>query len=237
VGEVSLKVAHGIGNPLSSIRAAAQVAMLDADSDEKSTAVDKMRANLQSIIQQVDRVQQRMQGLLNFAKPMEPHPVVVDVNMLLRSIVDGLKPRFSEAGIRTQLDLAADLPRITLDANHLEQAFMGLITNSVEATPPGGRVKILTKVAEPNGSEKHVQVSIEDTGSGIPSENRQHVFEPFFTTKSHGTGLGLPLAKKFVERNGGTITVSEALVGGARIEVTFAYKQPSDGGPINNMRV
>jgi signal transduction histidine kinase len=66
-----------------------------------------------------------------------------------------------------------------------------------------------------------VQVSIEDTGEGIPRENRQHVFEPFFTTKSHGTGLGLPLAKKFVERNGGTITISESASGGAKIEVTL----------------
>src|SRR6185503_12059784 len=170
------------------------------------------------------RVQKRMEGVLNFAKPMEPQPVAVDVNMLLRNIIDTLKPRFSDAGIGAQLDLAADLPRITLDVNHLEQAFMGLITNALEATPPGGHVKILTKLAEPNGSKKHVQVSIEDTGDGIPHENRRNVFEPFFTTKSHGTGLGLPLAKKFVERNGGTITIAEAPTGGARIEVTFALQ-------------
>ena len=221
IGEMAGAVAHGIGNPLSSIRAAAQVAMLDADSVGGSEAGQKMKANLRSIMQQVDRVQKRMQGLLNFAKPMEPHPVVVDVNLLLRNIVDTLKPRFSDAGIGAQLDLATDLPRIKLDANHVEQAFMGLITNALEATPPGGSVRILTKLAEPNGNKKHVQVSIEDTGDGIPSENHQDVFEPFFTTKSHGTGLGLPLAKKFVERNGGTIKIAEAPAGGARIEVTF----------------
>jgi signal transduction histidine kinase len=79
-------------------------------------------------------------------------------------------------------------------------------------------------MAEPNGSKGNVQVSIEDTGEGIPPENRQRVFEPFFTTKAHGTGLGLPLAKKFVERNGGTITVSEAPAGGAKIEVTLAQQ-------------
>jgi signal transduction histidine kinase len=224
IGEMAAAVAHGIGNPLSSIRAAAQVAMLDADSVQESAEGAKMKANLQSIMQQVDRVQKRMQGLLNFAKPMEPHPVAVDVNMLLRNIVESLKPRFSEAGIGAELDLAADLPRIALDANHLEQAFMGLITNAVEATPQGGQIRILTKIAEPNGSKGHVQVSIEDTGEGIPRENRQRVFEPFFTTKTHGTGLGLPLAKKFVERNGGTITISEAPAGGAKIEVTLAQQ-------------
>jgi two-component system, NtrC family, sensor histidine kinase HydH len=224
IGEMAAAVAHGIGNPLSSIRAAAQVAMLDADSVQASPEGAKMKANLQSIIQQVDRVQKRMQGLLNFAKPMEPHPVAVDVNLLLRNIVESLKPRFSKAGIGAELELATDLPPVALDANHLEQAFTGLITNALEATPQGGQIRILTKMAEPNGSKGNVQVSIEDTGEGIPPENRQRVFEPFFTTKAHGTGLGLPLAKKFVERNGGTITVSEAPAGGAKIEVTLAQQ-------------
>ncbi|HEX5022922.1 MAG TPA: ATP-binding protein [Candidatus Binatia bacterium] len=224
IGEMAAAVAHGIGNPLSSIRAAAQVAMLDADSVQGSPEGAKMKANLQSIMRQVDRVQKRMQGLLNFAKPMEPYPVAVDVNMLLRNVVETLKPRFSEGGIRTALDLAADLPPIALDANHLEQAFMGLITNAVEATPQGGQIRIVTKMVEPNGSKEHVQVAIEDTGEGIPRENRQRVFEPFFTTKTHGTGLGLPLAKKFVERNGGTITISETPTGGAKIEVTLGQQ-------------
>jgi len=224
IGEMAAAVAHGIGNPLSSIRAAAQVAMLDADSVQGSPEGAKMKANLQSIMRQVDRVQKRMQGLLNFAKPMEPYPVAVDVNMLLRNIVETLKPRFFEGGIGTALDLAADLPPIALDANHLEQAFMGLITNAVEATPQGGQIRIVTKMVEPNGSKEHVQVAIEDTGEGIPRENRQRVFEPFFTTKTHGTGLGLPLAKKFVERNGGTITISETPTGGAKIEVTLGQQ-------------
>lgn len=221
IGEMAGAVAHGIGNPLSSIRAAAQVAMLNADSREASPESVKMKANLQSIMQQVDRVQKRMQGLLNFAKPMEPHPLPVDVNLLLRNIVETLKPRFLQAGIQAQLELASDVPPINFDANHLEQAFMGLITNALEATPQGGRVKISTEIFEPNGNEGRVRISIEDTGEGIPRENRQQVFEPFFTTKSHGTGLGLPLAKKFVELNGGTIAISEAAAGGAKIDVSL----------------
>lgn len=215
VGEMAAAVAHGIGNPLSSIRAAAQVASLDVDG--AAGEGEKIKSSLRSIMQQVDRVQRRMQGLLNFAKPMEPHPVSVDVNALLRNIVETLGARFSQAGIRAELDLAHDLPHALFDPNHLEQAFMGLITNALEATPPSGRVRIFTKPAA-NGKGR-VQVWIEDSGPGIPAENRQRVFEPFFTTKSHGTGLGLPLAKKFVERNGGAIAISETPEGGAKIEL------------------
>lgn len=215
IGEMAAAVAHGIGNPLSSIRAAAQIASLDVD--EPEFGGEKMKTSLRNIMQQVDRVQRRMQGLLNFAKPMEPHPMSVDVNALLRNIVETLGARFSQANIRAELSLAQDLPRARCDPNHLEQAFMGLITNALEATTPSGCVRIFTK-SPANG---FVQVCIEDSGPGIPAENRQRVFEPFFTTKSHGTGLGLPLAKKFIERNAGTIGISETAEGGAKIELTL----------------
>ena len=176
-----------------------------------------------NIIEQVDRVQKRMQGLLNFAKPMEPRPAPVELNPLLRDIIQVLQARFTEAGVDSKLDLDRNLPKVRLDANHVEQIFMGLITNALEATPKGGSVTIRTRIEPGNGASPKVTVSVEDTGKGIPQENRQRVFEPFFTTKAHGTGIGLPLAKKFVERNGGTIRISEASNGGAKIDVAFPW--------------
>lgn len=98
---------------------------------------------------------------------------------------------------------------------------MGLITNALEATPKGGRVTVRTKAAGDWGNGKGVRVIIEDTGEGIPVENRERVFEPFFTTKPHGTGIGLPLAKKFLERNGGTINICDTTSPGTRIEITL----------------
>jgi signal transduction histidine kinase len=225
VGEMAAAVAHGIGNPLSSIRAAAQVAMLDAAPESSVEQRSKMKANLQSIIEQVDRVQRRMQGLLNFAKPMEPHPVPVEVNALIDDVIQTLRPRFAETVVTPSLELGANIPKLRLDANHAEQIFMGLITNALEATPKGGTVTIRTSADPGNGSVMTIVVSIEDTGEGISSENRQKVFEPFFTTKSHGTGIGLPLAKKFIERNGGSIQISESRSGGAKIDVTFPWQQ------------
>jgi len=225
VGEMAAAVAHGIGNPLSSIRAAAQVAILDAGSETGSEPKTKMTANLQGIIEQVDRVQKRMQGLLNFAKPMEPHPVPVEVNSLLDEVVKTLQPRFAEAVVRPSLELGANVPKVSLDAGQAEQIFMGLISNAVEATPKGGTVTIRTKAESDNGLTSSVVVSVEDNGPGIPVANRQKVFEPFFTTKLHGTGIGLPLAKKFVERNGGTIQISDSHSGGAKIDVTFPWQQ------------
>jgi signal transduction histidine kinase len=221
VGEMAAAVAHGIGNPLSSIRAAAQVAILDASSEISSEQNRQMKSNLQSIMEQVDRVQKRMQGLLNFAKPLEPHPALLDVNPLLRDVVEALRPRFGAAQVSPALELEANLPKIKSDVNQLEQVFMGLITNAVEATPKGGRVTIRTRSAGDSGNGPAVNISVEDTGAGIPLENRARVFEPFFTTKPHGTGIGLPLAKKFVERNGGTIAIADLSGAGTKFDITL----------------
>jgi len=219
VGEMAAAVAHGIGNPLSSIRAAAQVAMLDAAAIDGSDKNEKMKENLQSIVQQVDRMQKRMQGLLNFAKPLEPHPVTVEVNSLVRDVVETLRLRFADARVASKLDLDASLPSMKTDANHLEQALLALITNAVEASPQGAIVTVRTKLSNSSGDGKTVQVSIEDSGGGIPTANRVSVFEPFFTTKPQGTGIGLPLAKKFVERNGGTIAISDGSGVGTKIDI------------------
>jgi signal transduction histidine kinase len=227
VGEIAAAVAHGIGNPLSSIRAAAQVAMLDAKSESDPEHILKTSANLQRIIEQVDRVQKRMQGLLNFAKPMEPHPGQVDLNLLIQDVVETLRPRFADARVQTKLELTTHIPKLTMDANHAEQALMGLVTNALEATPQDGTVTIRTKTQRGNGTAQKVVVSVEDTGEGIPIENREKVFEPFFTTKASGTGIGLPLAKKFVERNGGMIAIADTPSGGAKIDVTFPWQQLS----------
>ena len=220
VGEMAAAVAHGIGNPLSSIRAAAQVAMLDTAGGEGSKNNPKMTENLQDIVQQVDRMQGRMQALLNFAKPLEPRPAAIEINSLVRDVVDALRARFSDAQVTTNLDLDANLPSVTSDVNHLEQALMGLITNALEATPSGGVVTVRTR-SNSGGDGKTVQISIEDTGEGIPVENRDRVFEPFFTTKPRGTGIGLPLAKKFLERNGATIMISDTAGAGTKVAITL----------------
>jgi len=123
------------------------------------------------------------------------------------------------------LELTPNIPKIVLDANHAEQVLMVLVTNALEATPRDGTVTIRTKAESGNGLPPKVVVTVEDTGDGIPVENRQKVFEPFFTTKSYGTGIGLPLAKKFVERNGGKITIANAPSGGAKIDVSFPWQQ------------
>jgi two-component system, NtrC family, sensor kinase len=231
MGETAGAVAHGIGNPLSSIRAAAQVALLQADRD-CGAAAQEITGNLQDIVREVDRVQKRMQGLLNFAKPLEPRSVPVDVNVLVRDAVISMRSRFGEAKIQANLDLAPALPRVEADLGHLEQALLGLMTNAAEATPQGGTVTIRTRCSRLDASPTAVHICVEDTGEGIPAENLPRVFEPFFTTKPHGTGIGLPLARKFVEINRGTIVVHNGARSGTMVEITL----PAAGGEHDMIR-
>jgi len=221
VGETAAAVAHGIGNPLSSIRATAQLSMLDCGDQNGRDLAEKMQFNLQNIIHQVDRVQGRMHELLNFVKPLEPHPSPVDLNSLLREQIETLRSRFGEAGVSCHLRLDEKIPKVRVDPNHLEQALAGLLSNALEATPRGGSVTVGTGVSSPSGRSRGVNISIEDTGEGIPIENRARVFEPFFTTKPHGTGVGLSLTKKFIERNGGMLSISDGSNGGTRMEVAI----------------
>jgi two-component system, NtrC family, sensor histidine kinase HydH len=221
MGEMAGAVAHGIGNPLSSIRAATQVALLDDRAGDGCETNPKMTENLHNIVREVDRVQRRMQGLLNLAKPLEPRPVAIEINALVSDAVETMRNRFDDAKVRPNMDLAVDLPRVTSDVNHMEQALMGLLTNALEATLPGGVVTVRTGASICKGGEKAVYISIEDDGEGIPTENRERVFEPFFTTKSHGTGIGLPLAKKFVEINRGKIAITNGSRIGTKVEITL----------------
>jgi signal transduction histidine kinase len=221
IGEMAGAVAHGIGNPLASIRAAAQVAKLECADQTGCAQFERNQVSLGNIIQEVDRVERRIRGLLNFVRPLEPRTSLVDINLLLQDVVQGLRTRFKEAEVTLWLDLDPTLPKTPLDLFHIEQVFLGLLTNAIEATPPGGTVTVGAEVVSLRGNSPRIRISIEDTGEGIPPENRERVFEPFFTTKPHGTGLGLALAKKFVERNGGAIVILEGSKGGTRVEITF----------------
>ncbi len=227
IGEMAAAVAHGIGNPLSSIRAVSQVAKLECEQQVKCEQYERNRVNLSNIIGEVDRVEKQIRGLLNFARPLEPRPSLVDINLLTQDTVEALRARFDESSITPKLELDPTFPKATLDPFHVEQILLGLLTNAIEATPAGGTVTVRTETVPFQETSHGVRVSIEDTGTGILPENYQQVFEPFFTTKPQGTGIGLPLTKKFAERNGGVITISKGSKGGARVDFTFPITGPN----------
>ena len=219
IGEVVAAVAHGIRNPLANIRAVAQVAALDCKEEAGTRLVSRSLAN---IMAEVDRLENRLKELLQFARPAERQSEVLDVDAVLRSALRMMAGRLARTGLVVEECLIPVLPPILGDAVLFEQVFMSLIGNAAEALPAsGGVITLTTGTAQDKAGTVGVFVEIRDTGVGIPSEGLAKIFVPFYTTKSQGTGLGLAIAKKFTEAYGGTISVSSRPGAGAVFRVTF----------------
>ena len=217
IGQMSAAVAHGLRNPLASIRAAAQLSLY------RLAPSDPIRENLQAVIAEVDRLERRIDHLLDFTKPVPLQPVWEQVNRIVENGLAGLAERLQQQGIRLEVDLQADLPEVWVDPVQVEQAVLEVLSNAIDAMPRGGVLRVVTR-----RTDDAVEILIEDTGEGMPEEVLARVFEPFFTTKADGTGLGLSIAKRFVDQNGGTLTVTSQVGRGTsvRIQLPVASNAP-----------
>lgn len=224
IGEVVMAVAHGIRNPLANIRASAQVASMDLREGEAPALASR---NLANIMAEVDRLEGRLKELLQFIRPAERSAGPLDLNAVLRGSLQLLTGRLANTRVKVEELLAPDLPKIQGDAILLEEVFVSLIGNAVEALPGAeGAITLVTGTAR-DGAALRVFAEVRDTGVGIPPEEIPKVFQPFYTTKSRGTGLGLAIAKKFTEAHGGTIAVSSRAGEGATFHLTFPIR-PED---------
>lgn len=219
IGELSAAVAHGIRNPVAGIRAAAQFAGLELPEDHP------LRENITDIIGEADKLEARIKTLLDFAKPFEPHRAACRIERIVADAVASLRSKAAQQGIEVVIDLSPALPMIEADYAQIEQVLLALLSNAVEAMPGGGRITVTGSVAD---DARHLRLEIVDTGPGIGPEQLARVFNLFFTTKSSGTGLGLAVAKKIVERHGGTIKVESTVGQGTR----FVIELPVGGGNV-----
>lgn len=198
VGELSAAVAHSIRNPLSSIRSTAELAI---------EVGDTTREPLDGIVRQVDRIESLLRTLLTYSRARPEETTATDIAEALRSATDRYGPEFRARGTRITLACEPDLPRVRGDGVLFTQALHSILANALEATGDGDRVMV---VARRDARRHRVDVSVVDTGKGIPRAQASEVFKPFYTTKSRGLGLGLALVRRIVGRFGGEVQLLSA---------------------------
>jgi two-component system NtrC family sensor kinase len=214
MGRLAAGIAHEINNPLAAVLLYSTSMLKDVP--EGSI----LKEGLEIIVHETVRCRGIIQELLEFSREGEPRKVSADVNDIVVKALTILENEFRLHHVRVDKDLSANLPRIDLDTNQMEQVFINFLLNAVEAIPDEGIVTIRTLEDE---DRKGLIIEIEDTGIGIGPEHKDRIFEPFFTTKKKGTGLGLPVNFGIVEKHQGKITVFSQPGQGTRMVVWLPH--------------
>jgi len=211
IGEMSAAVAHGLRNPLASLRAAAQLVRRHPTSPSATEHLD-------AIIEEVDRLDRRISHLLSFSRPAPFHPVSESLPRLIEELLPAVAQPLREQRVELEMAVPPALPQVRVDPMQLEQAILEIVTNAIDAMPAGGRLRIGAFVSDGTGPGE-VVVEVTDTGGGIPDHVLPSVCEPFFTTRQEGTGLGLAIAKRYVEQNGGRLEIASRPGSGTTVRV------------------
>ncbi len=213
IGRLSAGVAHEINNPLTTILTTAM--LLQEDTQPQ----DPMYAELETIAKETLRCRKIVTSLLDFARQTRPDKKEHDLNDIVKESLLLVKKQAAFKDVSVEQDLASSLPPVLVDKGQIQQALINLLLNAIEATAPGGYVRVLTKKVPEN---REIQVSVADNGAGISEHDLLKIFDPFFTTKDDGSGLGLAITHGIVEQHNGAIEAQSRLGHGT----TFTIKLP-----------
>ncbi|MDR2136398.1 MAG: PAS domain-containing sensor histidine kinase, partial [Treponema sp.] len=209
-------VAHEIKNPLGSIsihiqlmqkalqanrRLVEQTLPQDAPPGENSR-LDQLDKYIAVVNEEIDRLNHIVVDFLFAVRPMDLDLREGDLNALIGELVDFMSFELSDARISCDLELEEDLPLLRFDERYMKQVLLNLVKNATAAMPAGGKLTIRT-----GRRDNEADISVRDTGMGIPEENLSKIFEPYFTTKAPGSGLGITLVFKIIREHQGEISV------------------------------
>jgi PAS domain S-box-containing protein len=232
LGQMASGIAHDINNAIS------PVALYTESLLEREPGLSpRARSHLETIQRAIDDVAQTVARMREFYRQREPHStlVPVDMNALVRQIVDLTRARWSDMAqrrgiaIEMRTDLAPDLPTIMGADNEIRDALTNLIFNAVDAMPNGGPLTLRTRVvqdeearSQESPTRESVQLEVVDAGIGMDEETRRRCLEPFFTTKGErGTGLGLAMVYGAIQRHSANIEIESAVGQGTSIRLSF----------------
>jgi len=225
LGILAAGVAHEINNPLGAVMALTALTLEDLKED------DPNRENLQEVVRQSERCRDIVKGLLQFSRHSKVNPELADLNKILQDTLSLVTKQAQFLNITVAVNYDPQLPPVMADKSELEEVFMNILINAVQAMQERGTITITTRHSAADNS---VEVLISDTGCGVPPDKIDKLFHPFFTTKEsgQGTGLGLSIAYGIITSHHGSISVESEVGKGS----TFKTRLPiasavATGGP------
>jgi two-component system sensor histidine kinase HydH len=236
LGTMAAGLAHEIRNPLAAIKGAAQYLAV-AGPGSPTPDEDDPQDFVAIIVEEVDRLEAVVSRFLDYARPLDLGRHPTDLNLVATRAVESIQRQGGCAGIEMELALTEALPMVPADATLLLQVLENLLRNAVQALErlkdPAAprRVRLHTRLGHAFGhgqGPSTVDVVVEDTGPGIPEQERSKLFIPFYTRRAGGTGLGLALSRRIVRAHGGELDVGARPGGGARFTVLLPLEHSPD---------
>ncbi len=216
IGTFTSGIAHELNNPVNNIVLTAETLQEDIGTMDK----EEVQALIQDIIIQSERASDIIKNLLDFSRSQKPEMGATSISSLILDTLKLVNNQLMLANVEPDINISDDLPQIYGEYKSLQQVFLNLFINAIQAMPDGGTLKICADVS---GDGKFARISVTDSGVGIDPQDIHHIFDPFFTTKDvgKGTGLGLSVTYGIVRKHGGHIEAQSNKGKGATFVVTL----------------
>ena len=214
VGRLAAGVAHEINNPLTGVLTYTHMLL------KREDIPDEIRSDLQVIAKSTDRIRKIVKGLLDFSRQTKLDPEPTDINQLVDATIKLVENQALLKGVSIHFKHGENLPIIVLDQSQIQSVLLNIMINALDATKPSDEITINSSMDFSASDTEHrgVEISIEDTGCGMPPEHLARIFDPFFSTKEvgKGTGLGLSVSFGIVKEHGGNLRVQSELGKGTK---------------------
>lgn len=220
VGELAAGLAHEIRNPLAGIAGSIEIISEDFPQEHPDRVI------LDDLHLEVRRIETTLNELLAYARPKPPQFGPADVKETMARAVQIARQQTGDRIVDFSIHISPDLPAFQADSQQLLQVLLNLVLNSVQAIEREGKIMLGAGLRDgfSPGHPSQVEITVSDTGQGIPPEELDRVFRPFFTTKRGGTGLGLSLSRRIIDGHGGTLLAESELNKGSRFTIRIPLR-------------
>ena len=224
LGELAAGLAHEIRNPLAGIAGAIEIITKDFPKDHPDREV------MEDLRQEVRRIEKTLNELLIYARPKPPQLGRTDVKETIARTLQLARQQTGTRKVEFSIQVSPQIPFFSADSEQLHQVLLNLVLNGIQSIDKEGKIGIEATLRDSDGPNRlgYIEISVADTGQGIPPDHLDRIFRPFYTTKRGGTGLGLSLCRRIIVAHGGTLMAESELKKGSRFTIRLPLREAAD---------